>query len=388
MMNMRKYHWKYHHLGELCSDIEYGLTASAEDNGDTIFLRITDINDSGKLCGSIKYISVSQSTFDKYELKQNDILIARSGATAGKPYIHKSIGRFIFASYLLRIKLMQSYILPDYFFCFLNSSNYLNKLSTIKVGSAQPNINTVNLKTLVVPLPPLQEQKQLVNLFQTIDQAIDQVENQQSQLLQLRHGLCDGLIFGQPYFGDMLSNESCLPLLLEAFADSIEEHDKAKTDITRFVGLENIEPGEFIIKSWGNIEDGTTFTKRFRVGDVLFGKRRAYLKKVAVATFDGICSSDILVLRAKPEKILPGLLPFYISAEPFIEYAVTTSAGSLSPRTKWKDLAKFEISLPDLKTQEKILSVLQGIETTRLQLANQKANLKKLKQQLLNEILG
>ncbi|GJQ31229.1 MAG: hypothetical protein HBSAPP04_00680 [Ignavibacteriaceae bacterium] len=277
---------------------------------------------------------------------------------------------------------------PRYLFYAVTRPSFIKKLVRLQKGTAYPAVTDKIIFDQEIPLPPLQEQKQLVNLFQTIDQAIDQVENQQSQLLQLRHGLCDGLIFGQPYFGDMLSNESCLPLLLEAFADSIEEHDKAKTDITRFVGLENIEPGEFIIKSWGNIEDGTTFTKRFRVGDVLFGKRRAYLKKVAVATFDGICSSDILVLRAKPEKILPGLLPFYISADPFIEYAVTTSAGSLSPRTKWKDLAKFEISLPDLKTQEKILSVLQGIETTRLQLTNQKANLKKLKQQLLNEILG
>lgn len=261
-------------------------------------------------------------------------------------------------------------------------------LKRLNMATAVPGINRGILHNIQIPIPPLEEQKQIVELFQTIDQTIDQVENQQSQLLQLRRVLCDGLIFRQPYFGNLLTSESCLPLLLEAIADSIEEHDKTKTDITRFVGLENIEPGVFQIKSWGNIKDGTTFTKRFRVGDVLFGKRRAYLKKVAIATFDGICSSDILVMRAKPEKILPGLLPFYVASEPFIEYAVTTSAGSLSPRTKWKDLAKFEISLPDLKTQEKILSVLQGIETIRLQLANQKSNLKKLKQQLLNEILG
>lgn len=311
------------------------------------------------------------------------VLVAMYGVTAGEVGLLK-----IYAATNQAICgiLPSEKIIPYFLYTLLKSRrDYFLQRS---VGTAQPNISMATIRNTEISLPPLEEQKQLVELFQTIDQAIDQVENQQSQLLQLRHGLCDGLIFGQPYFGDMLSNESCLPLLLEAFADSIEEHDKAKTDITRFVGLENIEPGEFIIKSWGNIEDGTTFTKRFRVGDVLFGKRRAYLKKVAVATFDGICSSDILVLRAKPEKILPGLLPFYISADPFIEYAVTTSAGSLSPRTKWKDLAKFEISLPDLKTQEKILSVLQGIETTRLQLANQKANLKKLKQQLLNEILG
>ncbi len=121
---------------------------------------------------------------------------------------------------------------------------------------------------------------------------------------------------------------------------------------------------------------------------MLFGKRRAYLKKVAIADFDGICSGDILVLRAKNKKMLQELLPFYVSAEAFIDHAVSTSAGSLSPRTKWKDLSLFEVSVPDLKMQEKILEVFQQIETTLLQLKTQKQTLKNLKQKLLNEILG
>ena len=136
------------------------------------------------------------------------------------------------------------------------------------------------------------------------------------------------------------------------------------------------------------VANGTTFTKRFAKGDVLFGKRRAYLKKVAVANFDGICSGDILVIRAKANKMLQGLLPFYLSAEAFINHAVSTSAGSLSPRTKWKDLETFESAIPDLKTQEKILDVLQQFDTTIQQLKQQKATLKLLKQKLLNEILG
>ena len=86
--------------------------------------------------------------------------------------------------------------------------------------------------------------------------------------------------------------------------------------------------------------------------------------------------------------MLSKLLPFYVSAEAFIQHAVSTSAGSLSPRTKWKDLSLFEISIPDLKTQEKILEVFQQIETTLSQLKSQKQTLKNLKQKLLDEILG
>lgn len=86
--------------------------------------------------------------------------------------------------------------------------------------------------------------------------------------------------------------------------------------------------------------------------------------------------------------MLKELLPFYVSAEAFINHAVSTSAGSLSPRTKWRDLSSLEISIPDLKTQEKILEVFQKIETTLSQLTMQKLTLKNLKQKLLNEILG
>ena len=86
--------------------------------------------------------------------------------------------------------------------------------------------------------------------------------------------------------------------------------------------------------------------------------------------------------------MLQGLLPYYISSDTFIQHAVSTSAGSLSPRTKWKDLAELEVSIPDLKTQATILEVLQQLDNTVNQLKQQKITLKYLKQKLLNEILG
>ncbi len=82
--------------------------------------------------------------------------------------------------------------------------------------------------------------------------------------------------------------------------------------IERYVGLEDLTPQNLTISSWGNISDGTTFTRRFRKGDVLFGRRRSYQKKAALADFDGLCSGDILVFRAKQNKLLPELLPFIV----------------------------------------------------------------------------
>ena len=132
----------------------------------------------------------------------------------------------------------------------------------------------------------------------------------------------------------------------------------AESDIERYIGLEHIEPGNLHILTWGSVSDGTTFTKRFTAGQVLFGKRRAYQKKSAVADFDGICSGDILVLEANEKVIDKNLFPFLISSDRFFDYAVQTSAGSLSPRTKFQDLAKFEFFLPPREQQAKLAELL------------------------------
>lgn len=135
-------------------------------------------------------------------------------------------------------------------------------------------------------------------------------------------------------------------------------------NLIRYVGLEHIEPGNIHIKSWGNVADGTTFTRVFRKGQVLFGKRRAYQKKAAVAEFDGICSGDILVLEAIEKRLSPELLPFIVQSNRFFDCAVKTSAGSLSPRTKFKDLAKFSLKLPPLDEQKRIADLLWSIDET------------------------
>ena len=133
--------------------------------------------------------------------------------------------------------------------------------------------------------------------------------------------------------------------------------------IERYVGLEHIDPDDLRIRRWGLVAEGTTFTSKFKPGQVLFGKRRAYQRKVAVADFEGVCSGDIYVFEsANPNVLLPELLPFICQTDRFFEYAVGTSAGSLSPRTNWTSLAKFELGLPPIEEQEHFSKILKAIE--------------------------
>jgi len=150
------------------------------------------------------------------------------------------------------------------------------------------------------------------------------------------------------------------------------ERDPAEAGIERFIGLEHLEPGSLHTRTWGNVADGTTFTRRCRPGQVLFGKRRAYQRKIAVAGFDAVVSGDIYVFAPADDRLMPELLPFICLSERFFQYAVETSAGSLSPRTSWKHLAEFEFNLPPLDQQRRIAEVLWAVDevqqsTIRLQ---------------------
>ena len=130
------------------------------------------------------------------------------------------------------------------------------------------------------------------------------------------------------------------------------------------VGLEHLTPGEITLERW-DVGTENTFTKGFKKGHMLFGRRRAYLKKAALAPFDGVCSGDITVIEAIPGKINPELLPFIIQNDLLFDYAVGNSAGSLSPRVKWESLKGYEFELPELAEQDGLVELLKAAHRTK-----------------------
>lgn len=149
--------------------------------------------------------------------------------------------------------------------------------------------------------------------------------------------------------------------------DVAREHKETiKGDKSNYpiVGLEHLIPENIRLTQWDYNKENT-FTKVFRKGCVLFGRRRAYLKKAVYADFDGICSGDITIIEAIPGKILPELLPFVIQNDDLFDYAVGKSAGSLSPRVKWEHLKNYEFELPDVEKQHELAQILWSIVETK-----------------------
>ncbi|NJK94301.1 MAG: restriction endonuclease subunit S [Bacteroidales bacterium] len=172
------------------------------------------------------------------------------------------------------------------------------------------------------------------------------------------------------------------------YVDHIEKNEtnKEKRKEARYVSVEHIETGKFKIESWFD-EEMPTFFRTFKCGQVLFGKRRAYQRKVAIADFDGICSPHIWALKSK-EGLNQDLLPFIMLTDKFYEYVNSNSAGTMSVYLKWPQLSKYKFPLPPLKEQKQIASLFQSIETAMEQVEGQEKNLKVLLKELVNGLVS
>lgn len=119
------------------------------------------------------------------------------------------------------------------------------------------------------------------------------------------------------------------------------------------------------ITRWGTINCdylGPAFNSVFRKGQILYGSRRTYLRKVAIAPFDGICANTTFVIEANSDRILPDLLPFVMQSEAFTDHSVRMSRGSTNPYITWSDIAGFEFLIPDFDHQRRIADLLWAVE--------------------------
>ncbi len=152
---------------------------------------------------------------------------------------------------------------------------------------------------------------------------------------------------------------------------NLVEREPEANGVEKIVGLEHIDPENLHIQRWNSVVDGTSFNRKFVPGQTLFGKRRAYQRKVAYAEFEGICSGDILTFESKSRNVLlPELLPFICQSDAFFDHALGTSAGSLSPRTSWTALQDFEFPLPPLDEQKRIAEILWAADEAAEQFSN------------------
>lgn len=136
----------------------------------------------------------------------------------------------------------------------------------------------------------------------------------------------------------------------------------SESGMEHYVGLEHLDADSLKIRRWGSPDDVEATKLMFKKGDIIFGRRRAYQRKLGVAEFDGICSAHAMVLRAKPDVVIPEFLPFFMQSDIFMNRAVEISVGSLSPTINWKTMAVQEFALPPIREQKGIVLSLSSVD--------------------------
>ena len=147
--------------------------------------------------------------------------------------------------------------------------------------------------------------------------------------------------------------------------NSTDKKQPIEADKHTYLGLEHLDSDCLDVTRYGADVAPIGEKLIMKKGDVLFGKRRAYQRKVAIAPFDGIFSAHGMVLRPRTEVIRPDLFPFFISSNQFLNSAIQISVGSLSPTINWRDLKDLEFDIPEINDQTEFARLLWSTEEAR-----------------------
>jgi restriction endonuclease S subunit len=137
--------------------------------------------------------------------------------------------------------------------------------------------------------------------------------------------------------------------------------DAKNCDLERYIAGEHMASEDLHLRNWGIIGDdylGPAFYRKFEKGDILYGSRRTYLKKVAIADFDGVTANTTFVLRENTDLVVPGFIPFLMLSDIFTEHSVRNSKGSVNPYINYKDIAQFQFHLPPKDQQARLAELL------------------------------
>ena len=377
--------WQTVAIGEICDLVTSGgtpLTSQKEyyHNGSIPWVKTKEVNQC-RLYGTENHIT--QLGLDNSSAKlipENSIIIAMygDGKTAGRVALNKVPVTTNQACCNLILNKQKA----NYDFVFYNLMGRYDELVSKKTGSGQQNLNGKIIKEIEIDLPPLPEQKAIASVLSSLDYKIDLLHRQNKTLEAMAETLFrqwfieeakedweDGVL------GDIASN-----VRVNATIESIESDEI-------YIGLEHIERRNVALSQHGFGSDVASNKSRFKKHDILFGKLRPYFHKVCITPFDGICSTDILVLRAK-ETVWTAFTLFAFFQDSVVEYANLASGGTRMPRADWGSLSQYPIAIPPIGLVHQFNElVLPSIEKTHTNL-EQIQTLENLRDTLLPKLMS
>ena len=287
-----------------------------------------------------------------------------------------------------------------YLFAILRSPAIRKELASKMEGSTgRQRLPKHVLENLEVPLPPLPEQRAIAHVLRTVQRAKEATERVIAALKELKKSLMKHLFT----YGPVPLNQADQVPLKETKIGPVPDHWKVvqlgevlklrkgtihpdEVPNARYVGLEHLDSGKIWIRRFGKASDTKSAKAVFKTGDILYGKLRPYLDKAALAEWDGVCSTDILVLT--PQDDFDAVFTAYLIHSSFVlAHAVATTTGVNHPRTSWRALKQAAIPLPPLDEQHEITRVLQTVDRKIEAEENRKRALEGLFKSLLHHLM-
>jgi type I restriction enzyme S subunit len=332
---------------------------------------------------SCDYISEERDRLlRKGRVLRGDIVLTTRGTVGNVAFFdeHIEIERIRINSGMVIFRCDVAQLLPDYLFHFLRSRDFEEQVLSLVTGSAQPQLPIKDIHQIEIPIPSLADQERIVSIINSFEQRL--LSNRRS--CRILEEMSQTLF--KSWFVDfdpvVAKSEGRKPFgmsdeIAALFPDSFEESELGAvprgwrvgtiSDIgenprrgtkpsevapsTPYFGLEHLPRRRTTLDQWGCASSVVSGKLRFLEGEILFGKLRPYFHKVGVAPLDGVCSTDILVLRSASPEWFAFLLG-HVSSVSLIEYVDAASSGTRMPRTDWRTIASYQIAIPDARVAE------------------------------------
>jgi type I restriction enzyme S subunit len=383
--------WPTKPLGELAGGGQYGLNAAAMSEGTGVrFIRITDITQDGELRhAEPAFVPKDTPELDGYELKNGDVLIARSGATAGKSYIHRSFGeRAVFAGYLIRFQPDTAKVLPRFIGAFLQTPAYWQQLNSHKRAVAQPNVNAKQLASLVLPVPQLAEQERIVKL---LDEA-DELRKLRAQADHRTAALIPALfheMFGDPLGGKHKWPEIRFEEVTRRITYGFTSPMKHLESGIPIVTCKNVLNGEIDFQNvhYADSDEFAALTAKSKPqrNDILITKDGTIGRCAVVDVDYPICiNQSVALIQLKLDKVTPVFLSHYILFPSVNAFLNGMGKGQALKHLQITELAKMPIPSPPLALQKEFAARVTEIRAVQAEQAASRQRLENLFQSLLH----
>ncbi|MFR9534837.1 MAG: restriction endonuclease subunit S, partial [Rikenellaceae bacterium] len=379
--------WDIVKVGSI-TETQYGYTDKATNTGSVRYLRITDINIDGTISqtNEFKYINPTNEIKNQFLLHNNDVVIARSGSVGKSAiYLRDKYEDMIFASYLIRLNLDTTKVVPYYFFFFTQSQMYWDQVEANSIALTQPNLNAEKIKAFDMPLPPMEIQQSIVDDINVVDNLANECSINIIKIKESIISLVSSLTGKKVRLGDITDK-------IGSGATPRGGSGVYKTEGITFIRSQNIYDNKFVKDGLTYIDDkqakaldGVTV----KSDDVLFNITGASVARCCIvdnALLPARVNQHVAIIRPKAGVVLPKYLMYMLIIGK--EELLTIAKGATSREAITKlQLEEFAIPLATIDEQNKIVAKIEKLEAEIAKAQNVIDKAPEQKQAILKKIL-